>query len=80
MDTNTCTTSGEGSSGLDSRLYYCKYCQSNVRNPCIAQSEAIRRKCIPDPNKTRFSCIMNFQLLIPQFSHVVSVAVQQLFV
>lgn len=61
MDTNTQSSSREGSSGVNTRLYYCRYCQSDVANPCIAQSEAIRRKCIPDPNKTRLSWLSSLQ-------------------
>lgn len=79
MDTNTKSTSGEGSFGLNTRLYYCRYCQSDVPNPCIAQSEAIRRKCIPDPNKTRFSCITNYLSLIKQYLHALFVVVKRSF-
>lgn len=50
MDTNTNTTSTEGSFDL-ARTYYCTRCQRDVSNPCIHDAEAIRRKCIPDPNK-----------------------------
>jgi len=70
MDTNTKSSSGEGSFSVDARLYYCRYCQSDVPNPCIAQSEAIRRKCIPDPNKTRFLCNVKL-LLMALGNHVV---------
>lgn len=51
MDTNTKSSSAERP--LDCvRLYHCSFCNKDKPVPCIAQSEAIRRKCIPDPNKT----------------------------
>lgn len=77
MDTNTQSSSTEGSSGV--RLYYCSYCKKDKAVPCIAQSEAIRRKCIPDPNKTRFSCIMNYLYLIKQYLSALFVEVTRYF-
>ena len=42
MDTNTKSSSGEGSSGVNTRLYPCTYCGRQVTNPCIHQSQADR--------------------------------------
>lgn len=80
MDTNTNSTNTKRSFDL-ARTYYCGRCQRDVSNPCIHDVEAIRRKCIPDPNKKRFRWkpLLNFQLLTQQFSHALFVEVRRYF-
>jgi len=63
MDTNTKSSSGEGSFDLG-RVYYCTRCQRDVPNPCIHDAEAIRKKCIPDPNKPKRFSLCNVKLLL----------------
>lgn len=75
MDTNTNTTSTEGSSSV--RLYPCSYCNKQVANPCIHQSQADR--CGKSFKIIRWKPLLNFQLLIKQLSLVLTVAAKRIF-
>ena len=78
MDTNTKSSSGEGSFSVDARLYPCTYCGRQVTNPCIHQSQADR--CGKSFKIIRlWRRLSNFQLLIQQYFNALFAAVRRSF-